>query len=162
MTVVIAGVALAFSVATFFTSFLTNRQRDQRDLFLRIHERLGSVDQQRGRQLIHELLKEQGKRVEDLDADQREAINNALGTLNLSCFYYVRRYIRRADLLQLWGLAILRVFDAAAPYLTYRASQSGGVRIWQDLDVFAADARDHLQWAEQPVSIANDVQPADD
>jgi hypothetical protein len=88
--------ALAVSIST----FLTNRWRDRRDLLLRVHERLTMADQQRGRRLIYGKIAK-GIPLEDLDEDERTAINNALVTLDAVAIYYRRRYIRRADLLEL-------------------------------------------------------------
>lgn len=123
----VADVSVAIAVAAFVVSlstFLINRRRDRRDLFLRLHERLASIDQQRGRKLIHEMLRRQHKRVEDL-GDDYEAINNALAMLNVACFYYVRRYISRKDWLEIWSVPIVRAIDAAEQFLAYRDSQVG-------------------------------------
>ena len=67
VSVAVADAALAVSLST----FLINRRRDRRDLFLRLHERLASIDQRRGRKLIHEMLRHQHTRVEDLGDDTR-------------------------------------------------------------------------------------------
>jgi hypothetical protein len=140
VSVVLAAAAFAVSLST----FLINRRRDRRDLFLRLHERLASVDQQRGRKLIHERLRRQHKLVEDL-GDDYEAINNALAMLNVACFYYARRYISRKDWLETWSVPIVRAIDAAEPFLAYRDAQVGGARTWPELRQFAADARKYLQ-----------------
>jgi hypothetical protein len=145
MSVAIASAALAFSVATFITTFLTNQRKDRRDLFLRIHEGLVSVDQQRGRHLIHELLGTQRKNAGDLTDDQREAINNALSTLNVACFYYVRRYINPDDMLETWAESILRAFEAAEAFLDHRKALWDGGEPWPNLRVFATDARTYVQ-----------------
>lgn len=139
MTIAIAVAALAVSLST----FLTSRWRDRRDLFLRIHERLASVDQQRGRLMIHR-MKSRGTRVTDLSEDEYEAINNALSVLNVACFYYLRRYISRKDMLRTWSVSILRAFDAAQPFLNYRNSLTG-TRTWPELQTFTADAERYLQ-----------------
>jgi hypothetical protein len=150
VSVVVAAAAFAVSLST----FLINRRRDRRDLFLRLHERLASVDQQRGRKLIHERLRRQHKLVEDL-GDDYEAINNALAMLNVACFYYARRYISRKDWLEIWSVPIVRAIDAAEPFLAYRDAQVGGARTWPEMRQFAADARKYLQQHGQEAELAD-------
>jgi len=150
VSVAVAAAAFAVSLST----FLINRRRDRRDLFLRLHERLASVDQQRGRWLIHERLGRQHKRVEDL-SDDYEAINNALATLNIGCFYYVRRYISRKDWLEIWSVPIVRAIDAAQPFLAYRDALVGGARTWPEMRQFAADARKYLQQRGREAELAD-------
>lgn len=61
MTVAIAVAALAVSVST----VLANRWHDRRDLMLRVHERLVTAEQQRGRRLLY-AMRDADMRVEDL------------------------------------------------------------------------------------------------
>jgi hypothetical protein len=149
MAIGIAAAALVVSLSTFFVS----RWRDRRDLFLRIHERLASVDQQQGRRLIHQLLREDQKAISDLDPQQYSLINHTLSNLNVACFYYCRGYVRRDDMLDIWGLALVRTCDAAQPFLTYRESENEGVQPWPELTAFVHDAREHLSSRERPFAI---------
>jgi hypothetical protein len=142
-SIAIAAAALAVSLSAFLASVLTSRRRDKRDLFLRVHERLASTDQQRGRQLIHR-MNEQHRKVADLTDEEYEAINNALSILNVECFYYARRYISRQDMLENWAHSIARVYEAAEPFVAYRDAQTAGARNWPALHKFAADARAYL------------------
>jgi hypothetical protein len=143
----VADVSVALAAAAFAVSlstFVINRRRDRRDLFLRLYERLVSVDQQRGRWLIHERLGRQHKRVQDL-GDDYEAINNALAMLNIGCYYYLHRYISRKDWLEIWSVPIVRAINAAEPFLVHRNALVGGARAWPEMRQFAADARRYLQ-----------------
>jgi len=51
MSITISIAALAVSLS----AFLSSRWRDLRDLMLRVHERLVTRDQQRGRRLVFEM-----------------------------------------------------------------------------------------------------------
>jgi hypothetical protein len=159
MSMAIASAALAVSLSTFLISW----RRDKRDLFLRVHERLASVDQQRGRKLIHE-MSSQRKQVEDLADDEYETINNALSMLNVECFYYVRGYISRKDMLRTWAHSIARLYVAAQPFVSYRDAQTAGARNWPALHQFALDANEYMQRrgrkAELPDRSAPDELPA--
>jgi len=77
VSLAISSAALALSLG----AFLTSRWRDRRDLLLRIHDRMTTADQQRGRPLIYD-MSEKHRRVEDLSEDEYVSINNVLGSLN--------------------------------------------------------------------------------
>ncbi|WP_037864968.1 hypothetical protein, partial [Streptomyces sp. NRRL S-340] len=79
-------------------AFIHSRRKDKRDLFLRMHEQLVSPDKQRGRRLIYDMAAT-GRSVDDLTADEYEAINNALAYLDVLGVYYNNRYIRREDVM---------------------------------------------------------------
>jgi hypothetical protein len=110
MSIAISIAALAVSLS----AFLSTRWRDRRDLMLRVHERLVTRDQQRGRRLVFE-MSEKKTQVEDLSADDYELINSALAALDVLVIYYKRRYIRRKDVLEIWAAQVLRVVRAAQP-----------------------------------------------
>lgn len=136
MTIAIAAAALAVSLTTLGMT----RWRDRRDLFLRIHERLASIELQEGRRLIHELLRDKGLAVADLATDQRAQINHTLSSTSVASFYYTRRYIRRPDMIAQWGQLLADVCDSTEPFFAYRDAEVGG-RIWPELRTFAVDAR---------------------
>lgn len=92
MTVAIATAALAVSLTALVMTY-------RRDLFLRIHERLASVDLQEGRRLIHKLLRDDGVVVAGLTSDQYAQINHTLSSMNVACFYYARGYISPEDMI---------------------------------------------------------------
>lgn len=139
-SLVIAIAALAVSLS----AFLTSRWRDRRDLLLRVHERLVTVEQQQARRLIHR-LGEQGKRVEDYTDDEYAVVNNALAAFNVLGIYYKRRYIRRRDVLELWAVPLLRLMSPSAPFLAHRDSFTEGHLTWPELRDLAADAEIFLR-----------------
>jgi hypothetical protein len=138
MSLAISIVALALSLST----FLASRYRDRRDLMLRVNERLTTPDQQRGRRLVYEMASA-NVRVEDLSDEQYSLINNAIGALNILGIYYQRRYIRRKDVLEFWGLNVVRIHAAGEFFLTHRRGLTGEMP-WPQLDLLARDARAFL------------------
>jgi hypothetical protein len=139
MTIVISVAALALSLSV----FLHGRWRDKRDLLLRIHEHLVSTDQQRGRHLLY-VMKETQVGVEGLSDDDYALINNALAALNVLGIYYQRRYVRRKDVLELWGLPVLRVLDAGKEFAIHRDAEHGMLS-WPQLRALEADARKYAR-----------------
>ena len=139
MSIAISIAALAVSLS----AFLSTRWRDRRDLMLRVHERLVTRDQQRGRRLVFE-MSEKKTQVEDLGADDYELINNSLAALDVLGIYYKRRYIRRKDALEIWAAQVLRVVRAAQPFLKHRDALSRG-STWPHLLAFAEDAQSYIE-----------------
>jgi len=162
MTIAISIAAFVVSAATFSTSYW----RDRRDLMLRVHERLTSMEQQRGRREIHR-MGDQHKRIEDLTPDQYDKINNALAALDVMAVYYKRKYIPREPILEFWADPVLRLMRAAEPFLTHRDQDllgTTGRRTWPALHAFADDARKYLEREGPQAGAAQklDVGPADD
>lgn len=143
MTVALSAAALAVSLSSFLVNFLAARRRDRRDLLLRMHERLTTADQQRGRRLLY-VMSESGKRVEDLSDQDYELVNNALASLNTLGLYYRRRYVPRAALLELWAETLVRLMRPAEPFLAHRDAIRVG-SIWPHLRVLAEDSRKYLR-----------------
>jgi hypothetical protein len=143
MTIAISIAAFVVSAATFSTSYW----RDRRDLMLRVHERLTSIEQQRGRREIHR-MGDQHKRVEDLTPDEYDKINNAIAALDVMAVYYKRKYIPREPMLEFWAEPVLRLMRAAEPFLSHRDRDwlgTTGRRTWPALHAFADDARKYLE-----------------
>ena len=142
MAVAIALAALVISFSTFGTTYW----RDRRDLLLRVHHGLTTVDQQRGRRLAHQLLGDQHYDVSALDADQFDLINSALAEMNNMAFYYRRRYIPRKPAMEFWAEPVVKLLDASAAFLAYRdAQRNDGRQQWRELRAFADAARMHEQ-----------------
>jgi len=143
MTIALSAAALAVSLSSFLANFLTARRRDKRDLLLRMHERLTTADQQRGRRLLY-VMSEEGNRVNDLSDEEYELVNSALASLDTLGVYYQHRYVPRAALLELWAEPLLRLLGPAEPFLTHRDALRGG-STWPHLHVLAEDARKYLR-----------------
>jgi hypothetical protein len=136
LSAILSAAAVTISISTFAAS----RRRDRRDLFLRVHERLVTTEQQESRRLIHE-LGEQGKRVEDYTDDERARVNNALAAFNVLGIYYKRRYIRRKDVLEFWAVPLLRLMPSAEPYLKRRDSFGTTGQEWPELRALVDDSQ---------------------
>jgi hypothetical protein len=102
-----------------------------------------AADQQRGRRLIYDTSAKHTS-VEDLSDDDFILINNALASLNTLGIYYRRRYVRRKDLLELWAVPVVRLLQAAKPFLDHR-DELAGTRTWPELRALALDAEKYLQ-----------------
>jgi hypothetical protein len=136
----VALIALAVSLSTLATGWF----RDRRLLLLRIHESLTTTDQQKARREIHRLADE-GHELGKLEGDDRAEVNHALAALNTMAIYYDRNWVSRNALLQFWAEPVLNLMPKAQQFLDMRKAEhrrSGG-RIWQELDLFARDARDY-------------------
>ena len=81
--------------------------------------------------------------VKDLSDDDFDLINYALASLNTLGMYYRRRYVRRKDVLELWAIPVVRLMQAAEPFLDHR-DEVAGRRVWPDLRAFASDAKKYL------------------
>lgn len=143
MTIAISLAALAVSLSSFLTTFLATRRRDRRDLLFKMHERLTTADQQRGRRLLY-VMSESGRRVEDLSDDEYELVNNALASLNTLGIYYERRYVPRAALLELWAETLLRILRPAGPFLASRDALRGG-STWPQQYMLVEESRKYLR-----------------
>src|SRR6185437_15728065 len=99
--------AFAFSVFT----WRERKVKDQRDLFLRVHERLVDVDLQRGRRIIYQDVNS----VQDVQHLMRErpgdydTANRALAVLDIAALYVERGYLDEQLFMQEWGLAYANI-----------------------------------------------------
>lgn len=139
MAIAIAFLALAFSLAT----FAHDRFRDKRNLLLALHDRLVTAEQQENRRVVYEMA-ENGRTVEDLSREEYRQINNALAAFNVLAVHYQRRYVSRADVLDLWGIPIVRTVAAAQPFLEHR-SEHVGVPAWRHLRALNSDAEAYIR-----------------
>jgi hypothetical protein len=159
LAIVLSSCALALSLYVFFHS----RRKDKRDLFLRMHEQLVSPDRQRGRRLLYEMAST-GRSVEDLEADEYESINNALAYLDVLGIYYKNRYVRRQDVMEIWALPLVRLMQAAQPFLEHRDTDQGSP-IWPRLRTLTTEAQlylDRHHLTVRPVTLTSSSQePAD-
>jgi hypothetical protein len=143
MTIALSAAALAVSLSSFLATFLATHRRDKRDLLLRMHERLTTADQQRGRRLLYQ-MSESGRQVEDMSDDEYELVNNSLASLNTLGVYYQRRYVPRPALLELYAETVLRLMRPAGPFLAHRDALRGRPQ-WPQLYFLAEESREYLR-----------------
>jgi hypothetical protein len=135
-TIAISSLALAVSIVALYGTWW----RDKRDMMLRFHEHLTTVDQQRGRRVLYKMY-ESGRAVKDLKPEEYDLANNALASLNTLGIYYRRRYLRHGDLLEIWAETLLRLLAPADGFLVHRDALKGGRSTWPQLEILAAAAR---------------------
>ena len=140
ISVIISAAAVTISVSTFAAS----RWRDRRDLFLRVHERLVTTEQQNARRLLHQ-LREQGKSVEDYTDEEYALVNNALAALNVLGIYYRLRPQHQRP--------------RTAPPLPPRARTAAGRDICINMSAPRGARHKHGSWQEA-VSLDWYLQPA--
>ncbi|KAB2347239.1 hypothetical protein [Actinomadura rudentiformis] len=139
MSIGISIIALTFSLLVFFHSRWVNK----RDILMRLHDEFLTRDKQVGRRLIYEMA-EQQRSIDDLSFEEHVLINNTLASLNLLGIYYHRRYVRRADVLELWAMPLARIITAAQPFLEHR-DRHQQAPIWPHLRSMCQDAERYVQ-----------------
>ena len=126
--IVLSAVAVILSVYVFIDS----RQRDRRDIFIKMHELLISNDSQRGRYLLFEKVVDY-EAIERLTDEEYRDINRALAMYNLLGVYLKNGYVNERDVIEVWGRTIYRAWMAAQPFLAYREQVQG----YQPMPYFA-------------------------
>jgi hypothetical protein len=121
MDIASAAIPIVISCGAFAFSIFTWRERrnqDQRDLFLKMHERLIDVDLQRGRRILAENIHS----VKDAEALLRgspadyELANRALAMFDIFALYAERGYVDRKLVLEEWGYTLANTW-ACGQYL---------------------------------------------
>ncbi|GAA2521518.1 hypothetical protein GCM10010423_12800 [Streptomyces levis] len=112
--VVISGIALLVSLASYYRSV----RNDRRDISLKLHETLIDPKLQSGRKVLHEM-----QDVASLTAEEYELANKALATLDIAGFYCAKKYVSEKDFLDLWAPALVTLKPSAAPFLAHRDAQ---------------------------------------
>ena len=118
--IVFSVLALAFSIYVFVDS----RKRDQRDVFIKMHELLISDDIQRGRYLLFEKVVDE-ESVKRLTDEEYRFINRAIAAYNLLGVYLKNGYVNERDVMEVWGRAIYRAWITAQPFLAWREYNQG-------------------------------------
>jgi hypothetical protein len=129
MNVVVSSIALVISLAAFIFSVINRRERklqDQRDLYLKIHERLVDIDLQRGRRIIYRDVHS----AEDAEALFRERpedydlANRALAMLDVAALYEEQRYIDSKLFMREWGSVYARIHGNSGYFIAERIARS--------------------------------------
>lgn len=120
ISVVISVIALGFSVLV----FSDNRRRDQRDLFLKIHQQMIGERLQSGRRILFQKAKDEAG-VAALSDDEYRDVNEALSFYNVLGYYVRKRYVRERDVMEFWAAPVTRAWIAAKPFMAYRMNNDG-------------------------------------
>lgn len=137
-------IALFISMGAFgFTLFNWNhaRQRDKRDLFLRLHELLLEADLQRGRRIALEQITspEDAKAMRDANPDDYDTINRAMAFADLFALYAYEGYIDHGMALGTWKYAFDRLRAPAEHFMEHRRKMNGDIA-WPNLRRFCEEA----------------------
>ena len=129
MNVLVSFIALAISLAAFIFNVFNWRERklqDQRDLYLKIHERLVDGDLQRGRRIIYQNVHS----AEDAETLYRERpedyglANRALAMLDVAALYEEQRYIDGKLFMREWGSVYARIRENSGYFIADRIARS--------------------------------------
>ncbi|MCB0906152.1 MAG: hypothetical protein KDB63_03420 [Nocardioidaceae bacterium] len=104
---------------------------DRRRLFLDVTDRLIQEDAQRGRRMLYDKADQQWWHT--ASDEEIDRINRAIAVLDIASYYYSNHYISRRAFQQIWGIAVVRVWVAAAPFVTWRREMEGS-RVFQHLE----------------------------
>ena len=118
--ILISCAALVFSVYV----FINNHKQDRRNVLLKMHEILASSEHQRGRYILFEKVIDESS-VETLCDEEYRDINGALTAFNLLGIYVKNGYVDERDVLDAWGVSILRTWLAAKPFVAHREHKHG-------------------------------------
>jgi hypothetical protein len=151
--------SILISCGAFAFSLYTWRERvtqDQRDLFLRIHERLLEVELQHGRRILFR----QVNSVEDVKIlfrdkpEHYDLANMALAMLDTAALYVEHRYIDGELYMQEWGYTYKNILEHARYFLAEREERSAlpNPRPWRHFFSFAIEAS-RREWPEYNTGI---------
>jgi hypothetical protein len=128
LNVVTSVISIAIACSAFAFSLFTWRERrsqDQRDLLLRVHERLIDIELQRGRRILYQRVNS----VEDAAAlfrespDDYDLANRALAMMDMVALYVESNYIDRQVFLKEWGPTYARVWESGQHFVAERVSR---------------------------------------
>jgi hypothetical protein len=122
-------ISIIISCGAFIFSLYTWRERiakDQRDLFLRLHERLLDVELQHGRRILFRQINS----MEDVRAlfhekpELYDLANMALAMLDTAALYVERRYIDGELFMEEWGYTYRQMLEHASYFLAERVERN--------------------------------------
>jgi hypothetical protein len=118
--ILLSGFAFAISLA----GFVDGRKKDQRDLFINVHQVMISKEISRGRRVL--LTASEAAEAGDHRAwrgmtdDERDEAGRALAFFDLLGMYVDSGYVNRRETVKVWGPTIVRTIEAGRPYLDER------------------------------------------
>lgn len=147
ISVVISVTALTFS----FFVFIESRQKDKRDVFLKMHQLMLSDEMAKGRYTLFNKVTDE-ESVDRLSDDEYRDINRALATYNALGLYVENKYVRERDVMDLWARALYRAWHTAAPFIAHR-TRSQGYMPWQYFEILAHKAESELSRRDDMIEV---------
>lgn len=147
MRFVIPLISLVISCAAFAFSLVNWRERrkqDQRDLFLKVHERLIDIDLQRGRRILYsEVTSPQAARsLLNNQPNDYDLVNRALSMMDVAALYVKRGYIDKALFMGEWAPVYARARANGLRFIAERTDRqgAGSWTAWPHFQALAAEA----------------------
>jgi hypothetical protein len=145
---ILTAISIALACAAFLFSIFTWRERrsqDQRDLFLKMHERLIDIDLQRGRRVLAQSIRST-KDAQALFRDSPERYdlaNRALAMLDVAALYVEHRYIDKSLFMDEWGSVYGRILESAQYFIADRDERNpiSSHGSWPHFQLLAHEAR---------------------
>lgn len=141
----IAAISVAISVLAFGFSlfaFLDGRRRDQRDIYIKVHQLLVDRKLERGRYLLLQKVIDEDS-VGRLTDNEWGLINRAMAAFNTLGLLLAKGYVEERDVMDIWAPSICRAWKVAQPYIAYR-ERLQGYRPWKYFAFLAEKAQQHL------------------
>jgi hypothetical protein len=113
-----------------------DRGRDRRDTFLQLHRQLIEAGVARGRRVLYETAeaaaagKDWMKAWDSLPAEPRDEANQGLAMFDILGYYVRKGYVSKDDVFSNWGRSLLRITEAAEPYLRWRRDPTRNPDLW--------------------------------
>lgn len=147
-------ISILISCGAFVLSIYTWRERivkDQRDLFLRLHERLLDVELQHGRRILFRQVNsvEDARSLFQDKPDFYDLANMALAMLDTAALYVERKYIDGELFMQEWGYTYKNILEHARYFLDERIERNAAPNPhpWRHFFHFATQATLH-EWPD--------------
>jgi hypothetical protein len=148
MRVAVSLIPIVIACAAFVFSLFTWRERkarDQRDLFLRFHERLIDIDLQRGRRILLQNVHS----VEDAE----KFVNRALAMFDIAALYVERGYIDRQLFLEEWGYTYAGVWDSGQHFIAERLNRQAS-NTWSAWPHFQSFGKQAAEWVQRDSKVS--------
>lgn len=137
-TVLVALVAVVFS----FIAFVWTRRATKNADFFQLHDRLMSLEVQRGRRLLMQAdpSRRSWARIHTKRPDEWDAINHAVGVDHMLAQFYIARLVAPKRVETTWFSRIRVAWPQMESFVDYRRFQSDHLELWADLVSMARDA----------------------
>lgn len=139
----------ALAVGVSFRALHTSQRQQRRDLFLALHERLSSVEQQAGRTVLRDQFHsvKDAARVRKRDRESHRQAASALAMLDILGLYTEKNFVDKHLVLAEWGRVLVGLEPNIRNALRERKQQTRTEWLpWPHLQKLLRDADD---WAQK-------------
>lgn len=135
--------AFGFSLVTYWQQ----KNKDKRDLFIKMHETLIAPDLQMGRRILNSTHRTVAE-IEELrlsSPDQYQLVNRSLAMFDILSMYLLRGYVEKELVLTEWGHTLANTWRHAETFIEARTALEG-YPPWASLRVIGPQV---AAWAEK-------------